>query len=332
MKQGAQTISIGNKDLMTYIPSPAPAAADNDLFGTKNFESDDDDMYCKSAKPSLLASSILERAESLDDEVFNASLDVFLKDDQVYCDDFMDDTSHHIATAAAAPIPKNEGGGESGRKRKSHDLVTELSSLANSSECSAAAPITVSSTAMASSLQQQQQHNQANAALHSILGPQLAFSTQGSLVQLPPHVMYPPHSHQQAAGGDGMAIGLQDPQQQQQQNPLALRISPLTAALFRPAVPSLGPTNNNQAAASSSGGIGNNFLARTGATTTTNNALTPNPFLGFNSMPELGTVLSSQARGPGALLPPRCSRSRSHKATAFSVCVPILRPRDEKKG
>lgn len=318
MPQGAQTVSIGNKHIMTYIPNGEGGAAgegnsseqcnpsENDMsFNSLTKSLDFDDLNSKST-PLM---SMLDREESLDDDVFNASLDAFLKDSQGYDDDQLMDYGPPLNSA-------NEGGSGGQKKRKaSHAFMTEMSSLTNSSDCSA--PITAELAAAVASSLQQQQSEAATAALHSAAAAgaaaaaarnNMTYSTQGSLIQLPPSLLFPPPAPQ-ASGiirGGGMAVGSQEHQQlqQQQQNTLASNLlksmSPLTAALFQPVatvtsneVPLLGGVNQASATASS------NYLG-------TNNANAFDNLFGFNSIPELAAIPPPHGRvfPPASTKPP----------------------------
>ena len=284
MPQGAQTVSIGNKHMMTYIPN-GEGGSNGDgnseqhhqhpseqhmSFNSFPKNMDMDDMNNNKSTPSML-----DREESLDDDVFNASLDVFLKDDQGYDVDQLIDYGHDNL---APPLDDtNNEGGSGGRKRKaSHAFLTEMSSLTNSSECTVAPHlITAAAAAAVASLQQKQEaetaalHSAAAAGTAAAAAPNnMAYSTQGSLIQLPPSLLFPPPPPappQQAAAvaasanpttaiPGGMAIGSQEHQQlqQQQQNTLASNLmksmSPLTASLFQQpggAAAATTTTNNN---------------------------------------------------------------------------------------
>jgi PAS domain-containing protein len=183
---GAQTVSIGNKDLMTYIPKNNDAGssggggpsggggdgnAENDMMLTLGVGRNLDilDMNMSSSSRALL-----NREESLDDEVFNASLDVFLKDDQVFEDDNIVVSEEITTLPPLRNSNNNEGGGSNnGRKRKAHELVTEMSSLTNSSDCSAQPAIAAAAAAAAaqavSSLHQQQGVNAQNVFANNLM-------------------------------------------------------------------------------------------------------------------------------------------------------------------
>lgn len=317
---GAQTVSIGNKDLMTYIPKNNIAGtsgggggpssgggdgnAENDMMLTLGVGRNLDilDMNMSSSSRALL-----NREESLDDEVFNASLDVFLKDDQVFEDDNIVVSEEITTLPPLRNSNNNEGGGNNnGRKRKAHELVTEMSSLTNSSDCSAQPAIAAAAAAAAaqavSSLHQQQGVN-AQTALHSAAvaaGQQpLAFSTQGSLVQLPQALLFPvriPVTHPAVtAPGGGIALQNQQQQQQQQQNVfpnnLMTSLSPLTAALYQQpgaatvTANDIPPLMGPQATTTASAG-GNAF----------------DNLFGFNAIPELAA--SHAAAPPFTTKPP----------------------------
>ena len=209
---GAQTVSIGNKDLMTYIPKNNIAGtsggggpsgvggdgnAENDMMLTLGVGRNLDilDMNMSSGSRALL-----NREESLDDEVFNASLDVFLKDDQVFEDDNIVVSEEITTLPPLRNSNNNEGGGNNnGRKRKAHELVTEMSSLTNSSDCSAQPAIAAAAAAAAaqavSSLHQPQGVN-AQTALHSAAVAAGSSKQNGDV------------AHQEAIAKDSIAISI----------------------------------------------------------------------------------------------------------------------------
>lgn len=337
MPQGAQTVSIGNKHVMTFIPNGEGGSNGGGGGGDGNSSTEHRqpseqntvpfNNYTKAAmgidlnniKSAPLASSILDREESLDDDVFNASLDVFLKDDQGYdVDQYINYNNDNLASL-------EEGSSGGGRKRKaSNAFLPEMLSLTNSSaECTAAA------AAVAASLQQQQQQEAETAALHSAAAAgtaaaaapnNLALSAQGSLIQLPPSLLFPPPvppppqpvAVTSTAHPGGMAIGSQEHRQlqQQQQNTLASNLmksmSPasLAATIFQQA----GGANT----ASLSGAGANQTSGTTAVTSTnyqggTNTATAASAFdtlFGFNSIPELPVAPRGCAFPPAAQAQP----------------------------
>ena len=170
-RTAAQTASIGNQDMMTFMPSPggggggvegsisasasqhqalasapAPTAmldptACGDVMGNNNTGG--------MVPNPLHGNSSFDRGESMDDEAFNASLDALLKESSG--DDYggeismdgMDATSssgNSLAEAVSGAKHASSGGGSvgggGGRKRKKCGwgaLITEMSSLTNSS-------------------------------------------------------------------------------------------------------------------------------------------------------------------------------------------------------
>lgn len=314
---GAQTVSIGNKDLMTYIPKnniagtsggggPSSgvggdgnsASAENDMMLTlgvgRNLDILDMNMSSSSR-------AVLNREESLDDEVFNASLDVFLKDDQVFEDDNIVVSEEITTLPPLRNSNNNEGGGNNnGRKRKAHELVTEMSSLTNSSDCSAQPAIAAAAAAAAaqavSSLHQQQGVN-AQTVLHSAAvaaGQQPLVSTQGSLVQLPQALLFPvriPVANLQ----NQQQQQLQQQQLQQQNvfaNNLMTSISPLTVALYQ----------QPGAATVTANDIPPLMGPHATATTASSGGNTFDNLFGFNAMPELAA--SHATAPPFATKPP----------------------------
>eukprot|EP00986_Skeletonema_menzelii_P016762 scaffold15824_cov155-Skeletonema_menzelii.AAC.2 len=354
MPQGAQTVSIGNKHMMTYIPNGEGGGGDGNSghpseqptpFNSCMKNTGLDDMK-NNNKPVPLASSILDREESLDDDAFNASLDAFLKDDQGYDDVDVDPLIDYNLTPSINNA--NNEGGSGGRKRKaSHAFLTEISSLTNSSDCTAAA------AAVAASLQQQQQQDADTAALHSAAAAgtaaaaapnNMAYSTQGSLVQLPPSLLFPPPAPRQAAAASsvnpptavpgGMTIGSLEHQQlqQQQQNTLASNLmksmSPLTASLFQQpgGATTVTATNNN---APMLGARANEASVTTAVLSSnnlggTNNTTAGNAFdnlFGFNSIPELSVAPSPPH---GGVSPPAPTESAPLPVTVQSATINSL--------
>lgn len=337
MPQGAQTVSIGNKQIMTYIPN-GDGGSNGGGDGNSNAEhrhpseqhvpfnnytKSTKDIDVNTNKSAPLVSSMLDREESLDDDVFNASLDVFLKEDQGYdVDQYINYNNDNFT------LEEGSGGG---RKRKaSHASLPEISSLANSSaECTAAA------AAVAASLQQQQQEAE-TAALHSAAAAgtaaaaapnNLAFSSQGSLIQLPPSLLFPPvppppqpAAVPSTALPGGMTIGSQEHLQLQQQ-----QHNTLASNLMKSMSPGLAATMFQQAggASASLSGAGANQTSGTTAVTSTNyqggtvtstnyqggtnNATAANAFdtlFGFNSIPELPVAPQGCAFPPAASAKP----------------------------
>lgn len=322
MPQGAQTVSIGNKHMMTYIPNGEGGpncGGGGDGNSERRHQSEQTtpfnsimknlDGMNKNNKSLPTASSTLDREESLDDDAFNASLDVFLKDDQGYDVEPLID---YNLTQSINNV-NNEGGSVGRRKRKaSHAFLTEMSSLTNSSDCTATA------AAVAASLQQQQQQTAETAALHSAAAAgtaaaaapnNMAYSTQGSLVQLPPSLLCPPPTLPQQQAG--LASSANPSTSATPIGSLNSSMSQLTASLFQQpgGATTVTATNNNNASilgASANQAPSSNYLG--GANNTTaGNAF--DALFGFNSIPELsvappppqGCVLPSAPAKPAPL-------------------------------
>ena len=306
MPQGAQTVSIGNKHMMTYIPNGEGGSAEGgDMSGRQHHLSEHSAALNNLIKnfdmnnKSLPLTSSIEREESLDDEAFNA-LDEFLKDDQ-YDGQFI---GIGDGNEVAPPLDNNNENGQ-GRKRKASQAFVDMSSMTNT-ECTSthSTPHVITAAAaaaVASSLQQQQKQDAENATLKSAAAAgtaaaavpnNMAYSAQGSLVQLPFSLLFPQLPPPQEALSDKPTsatrgetkIGSQE--QQQQQNSLANNLmnimAPATASLFQigadtPAIDSSIANQAPNTSATSSNILGTNTVTATAF----------DNLFGFNSIPEL---------------------------------------------
>lgn len=222
----AQTASIGNQDMMTFMPSPQITTAaragegggeintsvsstnNNDIRNTdtiKNNNSNNNnndnrgegnDISISSNNNSTVSDplrTVYDNGESMDDEMFNASLDALLKEAVNYnegCGDPSyndgDISQPSISGSIPNPIPldgpvigalssSSTSSGRGGRKRKAPP-TRAMSSLTNAST-------STTMHAMASALQQQQQKQQRK-ALPATSQPNLNYSARG-MIQLP---------------------------------------------------------------------------------------------------------------------------------------------------
>jgi len=215
----AQTASVGNKDMMTFMPS---SSVENSLTqegaSSQNINLDNNDQLHTNTTSGdtsgmvpdpLTVRTVLDRGESMDDFAFNASLDALLTDDPGSYDNSNDITQQGIIlppTPAATAMETLINGGINvnsdplldssaaavggGRKRKAPPtrLLSDMSSITNSSGSSE-----IPRLSSAPLLQQGQQsrgggsaapvQHQLQAAAAS--APNLNFSSR-SIIQLPP--------------------------------------------------------------------------------------------------------------------------------------------------
>ena len=206
----AQTASIGNKDIMTFMPSSTQEGAssqninidNNDQLHTNTTTGDTSGMV----PDPLTVRTAMDRGESIDDFAFNESLDALLTDPGSY-DNSNDITEQGIIlpqppTPAATAMETLINGGINvssdplldssaaavggGRKRKAPPtrLLSDMSSITNSSGCSEIPRLS------SAPLQQQGQHQLSGGSAPAqqqpqVAAPNLNYSAR-SIIQLPP--------------------------------------------------------------------------------------------------------------------------------------------------
>ena len=217
----AQTASIGNKDMMTFMPSPTAESSSqtetaHEDASSQNINIDNNDQLNTNVTTGdtsgmvpdpLSVRTAMDRGESMDDFTFNASLDALLTDPGSY-DNSNDITQQGIIlpqppTPAATAMETLINGGINvsdglldssaaavggGRKRKAPPtrLLSDMSSITNSSGSSE-----IPRLSSAPLLQQDQQSRGGGSApvqqqlQAAASAPNLNFSSR-SIIQLPP--------------------------------------------------------------------------------------------------------------------------------------------------
>lgn len=214
----AQTASVGNKNMMTFMPSSTAESSSQEGASSQSINIDNNDQLHTNVTTGdtsgmvpdpLLVRTVLDRGESMDDFTFNASLDALLTDDPGSYDNSNDITQQGIIlpqppTPAATAMETLINGGINvnsdplldssaaavggGRKRKAPPtrLLSDMSSITNSSGSSE-----IPRLSSAPLLQQGQQSRGGGSAapvqqqLQAAAAPNLNYSAR-SIIQLPP--------------------------------------------------------------------------------------------------------------------------------------------------